>query len=204
MTLFSNGGPLITGNIGGGSSTYILNSNPPQKVIFDSVDNVWIFSLGATTSAPVLNQIWQRVSDPVTGNALIDYNPSYTTSSTDDFVAGPQSTEGGGTGILMINKNSGTFSDLGSIRAGSSTSTAWNESNRGTASVAFGKDNVASGAYSGALAGQTNTASGQKKNTLLKKNNRSKKGFRSGNSTQFLRISSMSAAVEHFWTRKYS
>lgn len=91
----------------------------------------------------------------VTAN-VVRSNTTLVTNSTDDFVFGsPQLDDDGDTGHdkrLLFDKSNGAF------RAGWVTSSDWDDTNRGLASVAFGRDSRAGGDYSFAVGyGSTST-----------------------------------------------
>jgi ethanolamine utilization microcompartment shell protein EutS len=113
---------------------------------------------GLSWAAAVSPSPWSRIADATTSENQIVYNTSLPTAAIDNWLAGPQTTEGASTRAMMI--NSSTDSGTGSFRAGTVNGTQWNQVNRGAQSVAFGLNNTASGAQSGALSGSGNTAAG--------------------------------------------
>jgi ethanolamine utilization microcompartment shell protein EutS len=113
---------------------------------------------GLSWAAAAASSPWSRIVDATTSENEIVYNTGLPTAATDNWLAGPQTTEGASTRAMMI--NSSTDSGTGSFRAGTVNGTQWNQSNRGAQSVAFGLNNTASGAQSGALSGSGNTAAG--------------------------------------------
>lgn len=118
----------------------------------DGAGNLSWQAPGTTSSA------FSRITDSVTSQLELAYNPLFPTAATDNFLVGPQTTEGASTRMMMINSTAGGQGQ-GSFRAGSVTGTAWDAANRGTDSAAFGSDCTASGA-STFSAGASNIASG--------------------------------------------
>lgn len=83
--------------------------------------------------------------------------------ATDDFVFGSDTLENSTSAKasrVTFDKSKSAF------RAGFTTSTQWNDANRGLASVAFGYDNSAAANYSAAIGGRLNTASGSQSSVV--------------------------------------
>jgi fibronectin-binding autotransporter adhesin len=176
-TLAVNGASLtigVAGTTGGsvvlaGSAAGTLTQNVAATITTYSI--TWPTAQGGASTvltnngsgvlswaAAVSPSPWSRITDATTSESQIVYNTSLPTATTDNWLAGPQTTEGAGTRAMMI--NSSTDSGAGSFRAGTVNGTQWNQANRGAQSVAFGLNNTASGAQSGVLSGSGNTAGG--------------------------------------------
>jgi trimeric autotransporter adhesin len=96
---------------------------------------------------------WHYVADSTAPNVTLCPDPDFPGAGASHFLApaSQQSTENSGT-MVMLDYGKGAF------RAGTVTGAEWQNVNRGTYSVAFGYNNVASGDYSAVAGGQGNSA----------------------------------------------
>ncbi len=120
------------------TSNLPLNNN---VLAYDATTNTFVY-----TSIPIAGlDLFQRINDATTTQPQLVYNPAASVLATDNFVVGPQTTEGAGTKMMFLNNAAGR---QGAFRAGTVSGAQWDLANCGVASAAFGLNTTASGAQS--------------------------------------------------------
>ncbi len=141
----------ITGNPGFAGNLFF---NSGDQVFYGHDGISWVPIGGG-----VADHVWEYSPDTTTGIDLLRPDPAFlgAPASADFLVATPladASTEGAGTKIMFD-------ASKGAIRAGTVTGSQWNDTSRGIASVAFGRNTTASAIYSTISGGEANVANDQ-------------------------------------------